>query len=259
MWLAEDDDTKIYILGTMHALPARTDWAGGKVAGAIASADELVMELSPAELARAGEIFAELAPRSAPLPMAERLSAEELADYHALDDEPHPDADRLDDWAILVLMGQSAAQRAGLKAAYGVETGLREQFSAAGKPMRGLESARAQLMMFENLDARTQRALLKAAVADADEAVSEVEALTDAWAAGDVAKLAAMINDDIDAVPAARAAIISERNRRWAAWAQTRMEQPGTLLMAVGAGHLVGDDGVPALLEARGVTVVRVQ
>ena len=57
MWLVADADTKIYILGTMHALPRGTDWDGARVASAIAAADELMMELSPAELAAAGELF----------------------------------------------------------------------------------------------------------------------------------------------------------------------------------------------------------
>src|SRR3546814_4600298 len=57
MWLVADDDTKIYILGTMHALPRGTDWDAGRVASAIKAADELRMELSPAELAAAGEMF----------------------------------------------------------------------------------------------------------------------------------------------------------------------------------------------------------
>ena len=63
MWLVEDDDTRIYMLGTMHALPRGTDWDAGKVADAISAADELVMELSPAELAVAGGVFRKLAPR----------------------------------------------------------------------------------------------------------------------------------------------------------------------------------------------------
>lgn len=35
MWLVADDDTKIYLLGSMHALPASTDWNHGKVGAVI--------------------------------------------------------------------------------------------------------------------------------------------------------------------------------------------------------------------------------
>jgi len=85
MWLAEDEDTRIYLLGTMHALPQHIDWDGGKVAEAVAAAGELIMELSPDELAAAGEEFARLAPRPVPLPIEKRLTPAALAQYRALE------------------------------------------------------------------------------------------------------------------------------------------------------------------------------
>lgn len=256
MWLAEDADTRLYLLGTMHILPRGTDWDGFAVGDAVAAADELVMELSPRELARAGEVFNALAPRDTPLAMAERLPPAALAQYRA---QPVKGDDALDDWAILMLMGRRAAEHAKLSPADGVEAGLTSAFRKAGKPIAGLETARAQLMVFEMLDAATQRALLTRAAARADRAPQEIGALTAAWARGDVAELERLINDDVDAVPAARRAIIADRNHAWADWAKRRMERPGTVLMAVGAGHLVGADGVPALLAAEGYKVRRVQ
>src|SRR3546814_7678779 len=85
MWLVADADTKIYILGTMHALPRGTDWDEGRVAIVIAAADELMMELSPAELAAAGEIVRKLAPRGAPLAVEEGLSGKTLTGFRALE------------------------------------------------------------------------------------------------------------------------------------------------------------------------------
>lgn len=257
MWLVEDDDTRIFLLGTMHALPRGTDWQTGAVAGAIDAADELVMELSPRELAAAGPMFTALAPRSEPLAVDDRLPPAALARYRALDADI--DGDALDDWAIMVLMGQRAAQKARLSPADGVETGLRARFEATDKPISGLETARSQLMLFETLDAATQRALLIRAASHADRAPEEIKRLTAAWARGDVATLEAIINEDVDAVPAARRAIITDRNRAWSDWAARRMEKPGTVMMAVGAGHLIGDDGVPAMLGAQGYKVTRVQ
>lgn len=260
MWLVADDDTQIYLLGTMHALPRGTDWDDGQVDTAIRTADELVMELSPAELAKAGPIFQALAPRSAPLAMEKRLPPDALARYRTLEaDGGSFGGDALDDWAVMVLMGQRVALEADLSPDNGVETVLTAKFKAAGKPIGGLETAQAQLMMFETLDPATQRALLTRAASHADTADKEVETLTTAWARGDVAALVREINEDVDAVPAARKALLTDRNARWTLWAEQRLERPGTVLMAVGAGHLVGPDGVPAMLEAKGYKVQRVQ
>lgn len=260
MWLVADDDTKIYMLGAMHALPRGTDWDGGKVADAVGAADELVMELSPAELAKAGAVFQTLAPRTAPLAMEKRLPPPALAGYRALEASGGGfGGDTLDDWAVMVLMGQRVAQNAELASSDGVETRLTERFRDARKPIGGLETAREQLMLFETLDPATQRTLLTRAAEKSDDAVKDVGALTAAWGRGDVAALEKVINEDVDTVPAARKAIITDRNRRWSAWIRKRLEQPGTVLMAVGAGHLVGSDGLPAMLEADGLKVRRIQ
>lgn len=260
MWLVADADTRIYLLGTMHALPPGTDWNGGKVAGAIEAADELVMELAPAELAAAGEVFGELAPRATPLAIDARLPQPALTTYRALEASGSDfGGDTLDDWAVVVLMAQRAAKNAGLSSADGVEPGLTARFKAAGKPIRGLETAREQLMLFETLDPATQRTLLTRAAAGSDAAMQDIDTLVAAWTRGDVATLAAEINADIDAVPAARRAIVTERNRRWTAWIAARMARPGTVMVAVGTGHLVGTDSVPAMLEAAGTKVTRVQ
>ena len=260
MWVVEDDDTRIYMLGTMHALPRGTDWNGGPVADAIDAADELVMELSPTELAAAGEVFRELAPRDTPLAIDARLSGTALTRYRTLEASGGDfGGERFDDWAVMVLMGQRVAQNARLSSDDGVETGLTEKFEAAGKPVGGLETAQEQLMLFETLDPQTQRTLLTRAAEKSGEAVKEIGALTTAWSRGDVAALEKVINEDVDAVPAARKAIITDRNLRWSMWTRMRLERPGTVLMAVGAGHLVGTDGLPAMLKAEGYKVRRVQ
>lgn len=260
MWLVEDDDTRIYMLGTMHALPDGTRWDAGKVAEVADAADELVLELSPRELAAAGDVFRTLAPRTAPLAMEKRLSPEALAQYRAIEATGGDfGGDTLDDWAVMVLMGQRVTQNAELDPSRGVESRLTAQFAAAGKPVGGLETAQMQLTLFETLDPQTQRTLLTRAVKGSDEAVADVRALTASWARGDLAALEKVINENVDAVPAARKAILTDRNRRWSAWVKRRLDRPGTVLMAVGAGHLVGTDGVPAMLGAEGLEVKRVQ
>lgn len=259
MWLVEDADTRIYLLGTMHALPADIDWNRGKVAEAANAADELMLELSPEQLAEAGAVFQALAPRNTPLAIDKRLPPKALAGYRKLEAGRGFGGDTLDDWAVLVLMGQRVAEQAELSPAAGVESGLTASFRTAGKPIAGLESARTQLMLFETLDPATQRTLLVRAAENVDHAQGDVDAMAKAWSRGDADALAKVVNEDVDRVPAARKAIITERNRRWSGWVKRRMDSPGTVLMAVGAGHLVGQDSLPTMLAAEGLTVRRVQ
>ena len=54
-------------------------------------------------------------------------------------------------------------------------------------------------------------------------------------------------------------ALIARRNANWASWVRTRLDKPGTVMMAVGAGHLAGDASVVKLLQKQGLKVKRVQ
>jgi uncharacterized protein YbaP (TraB family) len=53
--------------------------------------------------------------------------------------------------------------------------------------------------------------------------------------------------------------LLWQRNRAWADWVVKRLDTPGTVFVAVGAGHLAGEKSVQADLAARGLTVSRVQ
>lgn len=260
LWLVSNGDAQIYLLGSMHALPRAMQWDDGPVATAMRQSTMLVMELTPAEAAKAGDIFTELSPRERPITLEQRLPADALA---ALQKRPKSEralfSDDLEDWAIMLLLGQSVARDANLKTKFGVETSLSAYFKNEGKSVMGLETARSQLMIFETLPLATQRRLLSNALLKSGTAAEDVKALLDAWAKGDVAALAARINEDVESVPEAYKSLISDRNIRWADWSAERLSQPGTTLIAVGAGHMVGEQGLPALLQERGYKVERLQ
>ena len=49
--------------------------------------------------------------------------------------------------------------------------------------------------------------------------------------------------------------MFTERNARWADWIAARMQTPGTVFVAVGAGHLAGKDSVLVRLAERGISL----
>lgn len=54
-------------------------------------------------------------------------------------------------------------------------------------------------------------------------------------------------------------ALLVKRNRAWAAWLDTRLETPGTVMVAVGAGHFAGPGSVQEMLAERDLVLERVQ
>jgi uncharacterized protein YbaP (TraB family) len=80
-----------------------------------------------------------------------------------------------------------------------------------------------------------------------------------AWTRGDVAAIARNFNAEMEGSPAMSDLLLKQRNANWTRWIEARLGQPGTLMVAVGAGHLAGAHSVQAMLEKRGLKVTRVQ
>jgi uncharacterized protein YbaP (TraB family) len=257
-----DDDTTLYILGTVHQLPANIDWDDGPVDRAIAASDTLYLELSPDAAGDAPTVFAALATSADPRALSARVSPDLIPRLRDIGDDGAFALDQAadyDDWALTVLIGRAQAERAGLSPAFGVETILTTRFQQAGKAVRGFETAAEQLMLFERLPADAQRAMLEDAVRGWDTGPAKVRNMVDAWKSGNIIAMEADMTNDLRAVDGLSDALITRRNRRWATWAGRRMDSPGTVMIAVGAGHLVGDQSVLALLRAKGLMVARLQ
>ena len=113
--------------------------------------------------------------------------------------------------------------------------------------------------MFETLDADSQKMLLTQALQKAGTTANDIGALLSSWARGDLKTLERRVNEDVEAIAPAYNALIRDRNIQWAEWVDAQMARRSTLLIAVGAGHMVGDEGLPSLLEKKGYQVQRLQ
>lgn len=241
----------------MHALPG-DDWVSAPLGAAIADADELALEVADTQDAAA--VFAVRARWPGLPPLAERLPAAARPALAAVLDDLRLPAGGLDgdaSWAAALAIGGAAAARAGARREHGVEAVLAARFRAAGKPVLGLETVAGQLAVFASLPETQQRVLLARTIGDAA-APDRYLAMAAAWRAGDLAALDARLRAGMAGAPGLRAALVVARNGRFANWAAARARRPGSALLAVGAGHMLGADGVPALLAGRGLAVRRV-
>ena len=80
-----------------------------------------------------------------------------------------------------------------------------------------------------------------------------------AWLRGDVDNIARTFNNEESLSKELREALLHRRNAAWAQWLEQRLKQPGTVFVAVGAGHLAGADSVQEILKAKGMPTTRVQ
>ena len=264
MWKVADQDTTIYLFGTIHLLPPKTQWRSPAFDRAVADADTLVIETvidDKNPQAAIGELF-KLAVTPGLPPLAERVPAARRA---ALDKAiagsgiPAAAFDRLETWAAAFLLLGGQFKALGLDAGSGVETALKAQFTAGGKPIGQLETNAEQFGVFDTLSEQAQRKFLEGVLEDPTKMKGQFDQMVQAWTRGDVAGIAKSFNDDLDESPEMLDALLAKRNANWTRWVQARLDKPGTVMVAVGAGHLAGDKSVVSLLEKQGLTVTRVQ
>lgn len=261
LWLVRDEDTVIYLFGTVHLLKPGLNWLNGPIADALARSDTLVTEIvkSPeGDLALRGAVleFALLPEgytlRSLMLP--ERRKAFEgllVREGIAVDS-----FDAYEPWYPALVLSMLPLVKHGMVPEAGVEAKL--ALLHGSRPKEALENARDQIQLFDTLSQGAQLAYLDSVVSNYDKIGPQMEALVDSWAEGDAEAIGAAMTANFDS-PEVIDALIRKRNKAWADWITQRMAQPGTLFMAVGAGHLAGSDSVQHYLSLAGVKTERVQ
>ena len=262
LFVVQDADTTIWLFGTIHLLPAGIDWQTPAMRDAVARSDLLVTEIPNGQLQGGAATFEKIAYAKTLPPELTRVSPNQRrALLRALDAAglTLAEADHLKTWAIATLIGGGAARAMDATRDNGVETVLASAFADAHKPQAGLESLTGQLGLFDTLPESEQRALLSSSLANLADPKRGYQATLDSWRRGDVAAMAASFDPAFGNHPLLEETLVTARNRRWVNWIAGRMRAPGTILVAVGAGHLSGPKSVIAMLQARGFAVRRVE
>lgn len=246
-----------WMVGTIHALPDGTRWRTPAIAAVVDQADLLVVEVGELGGRDARpSIYSSLAQSPGLPPVAQRLPAELRPGLTAMMERGGIAADDLapqETWAAAITLARVDATG---DPANGVDRALIADF--AGRPVRELEGLRGQLSIFDRLPEPQQRVMLAAVVRESEKARKDPERLQRAWLAGDAGIIAHATSEGFLADPALREALLTARNRRWVAAITPMLEQGPRPLIAVGAAHLVGPDGLAAMLEARGYRVRRI-
>ncbi|HEX6375450.1 MAG TPA: TraB/GumN family protein [Allosphingosinicella sp.] len=264
LWLLADDDTRIYMFGTIHVLPPGFRWRSPAVDRAVGEAAELVVETydppgSDRSLDSTPGFFADH-----PVPILERVPQDKRKPLRAAIQAaglPIDFLDRMHSWAAAMTLG--VAQMLGdygvddPAEAPGVEDVLEETFRGAGKPILSVEDGDAVFASLSALPQAVQTQLLVEAIAptpppqDSPPPAGELE-----WVAGN--DEAMDLEREAGFPPALFDVLVRRRNAAWTAWLEERLKKPGTVLFAVGAGHLAGRESVQAMLARRGLSVTRV-
>lgn len=259
LWAIEDarGSTAGWLFGTIHALPDGSRWETPALARVIDGAGVLVVEVRNLDPERTAAVLDRLARDTPGPPLAERLppvARGDLAELLEREGASMGDLDGLETWAAALALSRL---RGTGPAANGVDKAMIARFT--GRPIAELEGAAGQLAIFDALPESDQRSLLAAVLAEQGDPAADARALAKAWLAGDLAQLERATRRGLLADPALYEALAAGRNRAWMRRLVPMLERGRSPLVAVGTAHMLGRDGLPALLAAEGYRVRRLQ
>ena len=230
LWAIHDADTTIYLFGTFHTLDGRTAWFDSRVRKAFDASGELVLEtVIPADISSAQRHVTETSPDG---------------------------KRRLKPFIAQTRQAMSQGNSMGMSVENGADAVLRRVAEDAGKQVSGLERFEDQLKALSNIPAPPPGAA--AAAPPVEPPTITMNDLLGAWTKGDTAAFSNMLAGFEAKSPVAYRMLIADRNERWGDWIVNRLDQPGTVFVAVGTGHLAGRHSLQSWLADRGIATNRV-
>ena len=264
LWEVSDADTTIYLFGTIHLLPTNYQWRTAKFNQAVANSQQLVVE-TIVDLQQPTEILAakrNLGYSPGLPPIVDRVPPTKvglLRSTIAKSGVPEKYFNSMETWlAAFELLGVRFRE-IGLRGEEGPEQTLRNEFQAARKPIGQLETNTEQLGYFDKLPESAQRLLLEGAIEEPKSMDNDFARMLAYWSKGDVKAISVSFNRELSVSPPLKEALLHRRNANWSRWVERRMASPGSVMVAVGAGHLAGPDSLVAMLKNEGYKVRRIQ
>ena len=261
IWTIERGGKTGWLVGSLHLLPPDAYPLPASMDAAFQAAEVLVEEADPDELS-APETAAEVLKRAFFPPGQTLEGSVSAATFKILSERaaqagvPVQVLQQMRPWMVAVTLAALEMQKSGFDPALGLDRHFRDRAKAASKPLRTVETAMEQIGMLESLGPALQDALVVEALRGASSEVSQARALFTAWKAGDGPSLEKILVDGTKASPEIYQVLFVERNRRWMPKIEACLEGARCMIV-VGAGHLVGADGLISLLRARGYTVAQ--
>ena len=263
MWTLSDTDTTIYLFGTVHVLRPETQWRTPEFDAALAASQTIYTEadmLSEEVQAALGPLVLELGmyadggTLTATLDDAEEKEVNEALSILGV---PMAAIDPMQPWFAGISLANVQMMKAGYQPGAGVESVIITEAKASGKSLAYFETAEEQLRILAGLPEEDQVAFLVAGAEAIEKEPELLDELVADWVSGDVAGIAEIISDtDSLGSQIVFDELLRKRNANWIPQIEDILEQPGVFMVAVGAGHLAGDDSVIDMLRDKGYTVV---
>jgi uncharacterized protein len=259
VWTIERDGRSGWLVGSLHLMTRDAYPLPVYLENAFMSAEVLIEEADPDEL-KTPEAAAELVKRAF-FPEGQTLETQlspptyrtilERASKVGL---PTEVVRRMRPWMLAVTLAAVEMQASGFDPALGLDRHFRDRAIGLGKPVQTLEAALEQVAMLEGMGTAIQESLVLETMQGTTTEIGEMRSLMSAWKRGDAATLQKLLVDGMKDSPQIYQALFVDRNKRWVPKIEACLAKARCMIV-VGAGHMVGTDGLIDLLSKRGYRV----
>lgn len=262
LWKVSAGKSELYLLGSIHFLKKENYPLPPAMERAFAGADYVVFEM---DLDSAGSGNQQMLLLSKGMyPHNQKLSGKIGKDSYELARKsmnsfglPIEQMEKFKPWFISLTLMSLKLHMSGFTPEYGVDKHFFAEGKKKGKRITGLETFEEQTDMFDGLPEKDQEMLLVQTVTELERMDSEVRELVNAWSRGDADAMEKMILKSYREHPVLYERLILQRNKKWLLRIEELLNQRGTHILIVGAGHLVGRNGLVSELQQRGYTVTQ--
>ncbi len=240
-----------YILGTMHILCPEDAWFSPALRQVIQYAGKVYFEADLDDMGQMLTAMMAMVMQDGKT-LRDLLSPEEYNRVEAYFKTQAPlPFNMLERFKPLLLSAMVSEQQLPCEATNGMELMIMQEIAASKKPILGLETLAHQASLFDSIPYEVQARELLKAIEDTTGSSAEVDSLLSAYRAQDLDKIERLTIQEESGLAGNLDLLLYGRNRQWVSQLDTILRE-GPALIAVGAAHLPGDQGVLRLLEKKG-------
>jgi len=160
-------------------------------------------------------------------------------------------------WMLAMTIEAMEWQKAGFDAELGLDKHFFDRAQVENKTIQGLETTDFQISLFDNMTMDQQDRFLAETLKGVATETASVGKLAAFWKAGDLAGIERLVLADVKEDPVVYDRLLVARNRAWLPKIEALFSRPRHAFVVVGAAHLVGPDGLLAMLKAKGYQLVQ--
>jgi len=260
LWVVETPSNRVFLLGSLHLLKSDAYPLAAEIGRAYALSQRLVFEtdleamMDPAIQAKmmglgvypeGQDLFENISGNT-------RIKLEKKLKELGL---PPAYFSRFKPWFLAVTLTTLELQRMGFNPLYGVDIHFYNKAKADEKELAYLESVDYQLNLLGKMNDRDQKSFLSQTLKDLEISAQLAGDMVAAWQRGDADKLYALLFKSFQEYPGIEDRLLTRRNKDWILKIEEMLGKPQNTMVIVGAGHLIGPEGIVQLLKQKGYAV----